>query len=81
MWTDKLSAYEFQEFKKGHALVCPYCYKELSEEANACCGEAGHGEWMPTCGCCEAVITPDDVAYEPRVGRSYWKCLACVENE
>jgi hypothetical protein len=26
-------------------LVCPYCDRWLSVEANRCCGEAGHGEW------------------------------------
>ena len=30
---------------------CPYCGAELSEEANFCCGEAGHGEWV--------VVEPD----------------------
>ena len=24
------------------ALICPYCYSDVSEEHNQCCGEAGH---------------------------------------
>lgn len=32
--------------KTYEVFQCPYCGTELSEENNACCGEAGHGEWI-----------------------------------
>lgn len=34
-------------------LVCPYCGTELLEEANYCCDEVGHGEWLEVCDGCE----------------------------
>ena len=30
-------------FDRRPSLECPYCGKELTEDRNACCGEAGHG--------------------------------------
>ena len=34
---------------KGPKLECPYCGKELSEDRNFCCGEAGHGVTPEIC--------------------------------
>lgn len=30
----------------GRIFICPYCCNELSESWSACCGEAGHGQYV-----------------------------------